>query len=101
MKKIIILLFVFLFMCGCSKKDDSVIKKFINKIDKSDSYKINGTMDIISNEDTFSYKVEASKSKDGYYKVSLINKTNNHEQVILKNKDGVYVMTHKSLNKIY
>ena len=57
-------------------------------------------MSIVSNEDTFTYKVEASKSKEGYYKVSLINQTNNHEQVILKNKDGVYVVT-PDLNKSF
>ena len=44
-------------------------------------------MSILSNEDTFTYSVEANKSKDGYYKVSLVNKTNDHEQVILKNKE--------------
>ena len=57
-------------------------------------------MTILSNEDTFSYDVEASKSKDDYYKISLINKTNNHEQVILKNSDGVYVIT-PDLNKSF
>jgi len=57
-------------------------------------------MNIVSNEDTFTYNVEASKSKDGYYKVNLINKINNHEQVILKNDNGVYVVT-PDLNKSF
>ena len=90
---------MFLGLCGCGKSDN-VVKKFQNKIEKADNYILKGNMSIVSNEDTFTYKVEASKSKEGYYKVSLINQTNNHEQVILKNKDGVYVVT-PDLNKSF
>ena len=100
MKKIIIILSLFLFITGCGNKENNLVKKFINKIDKNNSYKLEGSMDIISNEDTFNYKVEASKSKDGYYKVVLKNKSNDHEQVILRNKDGVYVVT-PELNKSF
>ena len=99
MKKYIIILCMFLGLCGCGKSDN-VVKKFQNKIEKADNYILRGNMSIVSNEDTFTYKVEASKSKEGYYKVSLINQTNNHEQVILKNKDGVYVVT-PDLNKSF
>ena len=99
MKRIIVIISMFLILCGCGNKDN-IVNKFIKKIEKSDSYKLSGTMEIVSNEDTFSYNVLASKSKDGYYKVSLINKTNDHEQVILKNKDGVYVVT-PDLNKSF
>ena len=35
-----------------------------------------------------------------YYKASLVNKENDHEQIILKNKSGVYVVT-PSLNKSF
>ncbi len=99
MKKYIIILCMFLGLCGCGKSDN-VVRKFQNKIEKADNYILKGNMSIVSNEDTFTYKVEASKSKDGYYKVSLVNQTNNHEQVILKNKDGVYVVT-PDLNKSF
>ena len=54
----------------------------------------------MNNEDTFIYSVEASFLKEDYYKVTLVNQTNNHEQIILKNKDGVYVVT-PSLNKSF
>ena len=99
MKKYILILCMFLGLCGCGKSDN-VVKKFQNKIEKADNYILKGNMSIVSNEDTFTYKVESSKSKEGYYKVSLINQTNNHEQVILKNKDGVYVVT-PDLNKSF
>ncbi len=101
MKKYLIILCSFLLLCGCGKSaKKDVIKSFQNKIEKTNSYILKGTMSIQSNEDTFTYNVEASKSKDDYYKVSLVNKTNNHEQVILKNKDGVYVVT-PDLNKSF
>lgn len=101
MKKYLIFIFMFLFLCGCGKTtNEDIVKKFKEKIEKNNSYTLKGTMTILSNEDTFSYDVEASKSKDDYYKISLINKTNNHEQVILKNSDGVYVIT-PDLNKSF
>ena len=98
MKKLLVVLSLFLLLCGCGKSSsENVLDKFVNKLENVKSYNLKGIMSIISNEDTFTYDVDASKSKDGYYKVSLINKINNHEQVILKNKDGVYVVTHESL----
>lgn len=101
MKKILIILSMFLFLCGCGKSsEENVVKKFQNKIQKSNSYVLKGNMSIVSNEDTFNYSVEASKSKDDYYKVRLINKTNDHEQIILKNSEGVYVVT-PDLNKSF
>lgn len=98
MKKLLIIISMFLFLCGCGKtSEENIVKKFQQKIEKNDAYILKGNMSILSNEDTFNYSVEASKSKDGYYKVSLVNKTNDHQQVILKNSDGVYVITHQSL----
>ena len=101
MKKVLIILSLFLVLCGCGKgSSESVLDKFVKKLENVDSYSLKGTMSIMSNEDTFTYDVLVGKSKEGYYKVSLINKTNDHEQVILKNKDGVYVVT-PDLNKSF
>ena len=101
MKKILIIILTFLLLCGCGKANkEDIVGKFKDKIQKNNSYILKGTMTIISNEDTFTYSVTASKSKEDYYKVSLINKTNDHEQVILKNADGVYVVT-PDLNKSF
>ena len=54
-------------------------------------------MDIVSNEELYHYDVCVDYMKGDYYKVNLVNKDNKHEQIILKNEDGVYVMTHTSL----
>lgn len=100
MKKYIVLLMLFLMISGCGKVSDNNIKdNFIKNIEKRNTYLVKGTMDIISNEDTFSYNIVAAKSNN-YYKVELVNTINNHEQIILKNNDGVFVVT-PSLNKSF
>ncbi len=101
MKKIGILTVLLLILTGCGKVDINKAKnEFENKVAKTKSYLLKGSMEIINNDDTYVYSVEASYLKDDYYKVRLINQTNNHEQVILKNTDGVYVVT-PSLNKSF
>ena len=57
-------------------------------------------MEIVNNEDTYKYNVEVSYKHKDYYKVEKVNTLNNHEQVILRNDDGVYVVT-PSLNKSF
>ena len=88
-------------LVGCNKMDSkSAIEKFKTNIENSKSYTLTGQMDIVSNEDVYSYDVVFDYLKDDYYKASLKNKDTNHEQIILKNKSGVYVIT-PSLNKSF
>ena len=104
MKKIsIFLIIVFLLITGCGKQNkNNIIDDFKNQIDKSKSYELTGTMEIINDEDVFKYDINAKYLNDDieYYKVILVNQTNNHEQIILKNTEGVYVIT-PSLNKSF
>ena len=100
--KIFFLISIFaIFLIGCGVKNaDNIIDGLEEKIEKSDSYYVEGTMEIINNEDTYTYDVTVSYKKGDYYKIDLINTLNNHEQVILRNDDGVYVVT-PSLNKSF
>lgn len=104
MKKIkyIITILVISVLCGCGIKNNSqdIIKKFENRVNNSKSYSISGLMEISSNEETYTYDVSVDYKKPELYKVTLLNKINNHEQVILKNSDGVYVVT-PALNKSF
>jgi outer membrane lipoprotein-sorting protein len=61
---------------------------------------MSGTLEIYRNEEKYTYNVDSSYQKGNLFKVSLINQNNNHEQIILKNNDGVYVIT-PSLNKSF
>ena len=99
-KKIIgILIMVCLFLTGCFGKKDNT-SNFLKKMKKMKNYYLTGTLEIVNNEDIYSYKVKVSYKDKDLYKVNMINKTNDHEQIILKNDDGVYVLT-PSLNKSF
>ena len=103
MKKIIplILLIISIVLTGCGKYGEKdVVKDLEKKINKLNSYQLNGNLEIVNNDDVYTYKVESSYKKEDNYKVSLTNTANNYEQVILKNKDGVYVVT-PALNKSF
>lgn len=102
MKKIAVLaISLVLILTGCGKKSPEDLKeKFINNVKNSKSYTLKGNMEILSNEETFTYSLEANYLEGDFYKVILVNQTNNHEQIILKNKDGVYVVT-PTLNKSF
>lgn len=102
MKKICIMLLIMLLVTtGCkAKTEDDLIETFSESLAKSESYILKGNMEIYDGQDTFKYSVESSHLKDEYYKVVLINETNNHEQIILRNEESVYVIT-PALNKSF
>lgn len=99
--KILLIVLTLVVMCGCGKtKSTNIIEKFEQKINSTKSYQVIGLMEIVSNEETYSYDVSVDYKYDNYYKVKLLNKTNNHEQVILKDGNSVYVVT-PALNKSF
>lgn len=102
MKKIISLLFILMaFVTGCGKYGEKEILRDITKnTNNLKSYYLEGKMEIINNEDVYKYDVKVSFKESDFYKVSLKNEANNHEQIILKNEEGVYVLT-PSLNKSF
>ena len=103
MKKIIILgtIIMMLFVTGCGKKSaDDAIKELDKKITSATTYQLDGTLQITNNDDTYNYNVKVSYEKPNKYRVSLVNTSNDHEQIILKNTEGVYVVT-PSLNKSF
>lgn len=101
MKKIVLCLILLLvFVTGCGKYDkDDALKDLEKKIDNN-SYYLEGNLEIVNNDEVYNYEVKSSYKKEDNYKVTLLNKANNHEQVILKNSEGVYVVT-PALNKSF
>lgn len=86
---------------GCdSKNNQKILNVFKDKVLTSDSYKLTGSMEIISNEENYTYNIDISYQKNQYYKVILHNQIKNHQQVLLKNDDGVYVVT-PEINKSF
>ncbi len=101
MKKIFIFIILFLLVVtGCGKyNEEDALKDLEKKIDNKNYY-LEGTLEIVNDENIYNYDVKASYKKSDFYKVSLINTNNNHEQIILKNTRGVYIVT-PSLNKSF
>ena len=96
-KLLVALLSLTLLVSGCGKTGtENAVKDFTSKVNDSKSYTLKGNMEIYADEETFTYSLEINFLKDYFYKVKMVNQTNNHEQIILRNTDGVYVMTHKS-----
>lgn len=96
-----IALIMTLLLTGCGTLNEDKIKEnFIKDSDNLKSYYIEGEMSLTNNDDTYKYDVEVSYKKDENYKVVLTNKANDYKQIILKNSDGVYVIS-PSINKSF
>jgi len=100
-KMLAFLLVCVFFLIGCGKNNkEDIVKKFTKKIENVNSYSLRGVLEIINNENSYLYDVNVTYLKENNFKVSLKNQINNHEQIILRNSDGVYVLT-PSLNKSF
>ena len=103
MKKILLFLVIIsLFVTGCGKNgQSSVTNTILKKYNKGSGYKLKGDLEIINNDDVYNYHVNSFYDKrKGFYKVVLTNKSNDFKQIILKNSDGVYLLT-PSMNKSF
>ncbi|MRN51736.1 LolA family protein [Paenibacillus monticola] len=100
-----IIMSVALIMTGCGKKDAaSVVKDLNNVADKLESkqgaYQGSGTMTLYSGEQPQEYKVEVWYKNPSYYRISLANVQKDITQIVLRNDEGVFVLT-PSLNKSF
>ena len=103
MKRIVIvLMLICIFLTGCGKNGQSTVtKRIINNYKKSNGYKIEADLEVMNNDEVYNYYVESSYDKKfDYYKVVITNKSNDFEQIILKNDDGVFLLT-PSMNKSF
>ena len=102
MKKSLFIVFVIaVLFIGCSKSNkNNIVDKLDKKINSLSKYQISGVLSISNNEDTYNYDIDVSYKEKDNYRVSIINKSNGHEQIILKSNDEVYVIT-PALNKSF
>ncbi|HLQ71528.1 MAG TPA: outer membrane lipoprotein carrier protein LolA [Bacillota bacterium] len=86
----IVLLFA---ACG-EKSQESVIKKLEENIDDMNGYKTTAEMTMNTGKEAHSFQIDVWHKKKDFYRVSLENKEDKKgNQVILKNEDGVFVLT--------
>ena len=94
---IVVLICLFLFRPkSFEKKADSVFNDLT-------SYTLKGEMEINKGEDIKNYIMEVNYKKmddNQLFKVSLFDKNLNQEQILLRNQEGVFVVT-PSLNQIF
>ena len=76
------------------------ISKYKKLLSDSSMYKLTGDMEIVSNEEVYDYTVTVDYMEGDYYKATLENRDSDHKQIILKNENGVFVVT-PSLNKSF
>jgi len=80
------------------------ISETIDNVNKNlTSYQLEATMDLNNGEEQRNFNVIVSYSKKNdkdLFRVSLYDTTINQEQIMLRNDDGVYVLT-PTLNQVY
>jgi outer membrane lipoprotein-sorting protein len=105
MKRKLFLLFVGLMVvivlsaCG-SKSQEDVVKALNSKLGDLESYKVNAKMTLQMGAEPQVYDVEIWHKDPNYYRVNLKNAKQDQSQMILRNDEGVFVLT-PALNKSF
>ncbi|EJW19981.1 DUF4367 domain-containing protein [Paenibacillus alvei] len=96
-----IVMSVAILVAGCGKKDASAVVQDLDKVmSKLESYAGIGTMTLHSGQQPLEYRVEVWYQNPSYYRIELKNEKKDITQIVLRNKEGVFVLT-PSLNKIF
>jgi outer membrane lipoprotein-sorting protein len=85
--------------CG-SKSQQDVVKELNSKLDDLSGYKVNAKMTLKMGTDSQVYNVEIWHKDPTFYRVNLKNAQKDQSQMILRNEQGVFVLT-PALNKSF
>ncbi len=94
------LLVVFVLAACGTKSQDDVVKELNKKLDNLSGYKANAKMTLKMGTDSQVYNVEIWHKDPAYYRVNLKNSQKEQNQMILRNDEGVFVLT-PALNKSF
>ncbi len=96
------MLFPVIMMVGCSSEMsmNEVLGAIQKKSESLSGYKISGTMTIHTGKTPVQYDVQVWHKRPHYYRVTMENANQSVSQMILRNDDGVFVLT-PSLNKSF
>lgn len=96
-----IMLVVSLVLAGCGKKDAAaIVKELDGKVSNLDSYHGKGVMTLKTGMEPQEYLVEVCYQTPHYYRISMKNAKKDITQIVLRNDDGVFVLT-PHLNKSF
>lgn len=94
-------LLIVTFLAGCgSKSKEEVIKELDSKVETMKGYKMDAKMTLTMGADAQEYKIQVWHNKPEMYRVHMKNAERDQSQMILRNKEGVFVLT-PTLNKSY
>jgi len=85
--------------CGSPSKED-VMKKLSGKWNESKGYELQATMEIKTGSEPRVYDVTVWHTKPDFYKVNVSQAGSQDSQMIVRNEEGVFVIT-PSLGKTY
>ncbi|MFS0864838.1 LolA family protein [Fredinandcohnia sp. 179-A 10B2 NHS] len=105
MKKNVLLLLlgllIALVLAGCGEKSqEDVVSELDEKVSKMTGYKADAKMTLQTGNDPQVYEVEIWHKEPTYYRVNLKNAEKDQSQMILRNDEGVFVLT-PALNKSF
>ena len=86
--------------CGGAKDARDVVSDIEKMTGKLESYHAEGTMVLNTGRDPQKYGVVVSYQKPQYYRIALTNETDDVTQIVLRNDEGVFVLT-PQLNKSF
>lgn len=88
-------------LAACGKKDAAAVVKDLNEVvGEMESYQGAGVMTLHTGDTPQQYKVEVWHQKPSYYRIALTNAKKDVTQIVLRNDDGVFVLT-PSQNKSF
>ncbi|HLS20537.1 MAG TPA: outer membrane lipoprotein carrier protein LolA [Bacillota bacterium] len=98
----LIMLIFALLLAACGKKSDTdVVKEMEKTLNNLTDYQAEAEMTMNTGQEEQIYEVSIWHKKEDFYRIALNNPINEKAgQIILKNKDGVFVLT-PTLNKSY
>lgn len=86
---------------GCGPKGvDDVVGDLNKQVEKMSGYKMNAKLTLQTGKDPQTYDVEVWHNKPDFYRVALTSKERDITQIILRNEEGVFVLT-PHLNKSF
>ncbi|QPC48186.1 LolA family protein [Mangrovibacillus cuniculi] len=104
MKKWLVMAFsliLVLALAACGQKTQADVQKDLTeKVTEMKGYKATATMTLQMGEEAQTYEVEVWHNSPSYYRVHLKNDAKQQSQMILKNDEGVFVLT-PTLNKSF
>lgn len=82
------------------KKQDDVVRDLEAKVKGLKSYQAEAKLSIKTGNEPQEYKVEIWHKEPSFYRVNLQNAKKDQSQIILRNEEGVFVLT-PALNKSF